>query len=91
LAQAAKNLQSIADSTPGSTADPDSWETSNLLHVGQLLTAVAALREETRGGHVRSDFTERDDAHWLGHTYAVREADGAIATSFHPVLPQSVS
>ena len=91
LAQAAKNLQSIADSTPGSTADPDSWETSNLLHVGQLLTAVAALREETRGGHVRSDFTERDDAHWLGHTYAVRKADGAIATSFHPVPPQSVS
>jgi L-aspartate oxidase len=91
LAQAAKNLQSIAKSTPGSTADPDSWETSNLLHVGQLLTAVAALREETRGGHVRSDFTERDDAHWLGHTYAVREADGAIATSFHPVPPQSMS
>lgn len=91
LAQAAKNLQFIADLTPGSTADPDSWETSNLLHVGQLLTAVAALREETRGGHVRSDFTQRDDAHWLGHTYAVREADGAITMSFHPVLPQSVS
>ena len=91
LAQGAKNLQFIADLTPGSTADPDSWETSNLLHVGQLLTAVAALREETRGGHVRSDFTQRDDAHWLGHTYAVREADGAITMSFHPVLPQSVS
>jgi L-aspartate oxidase len=91
LAQAAKNLQVIADSSPGSTADPDSWETSNLLHVGQLLTAVAALREETRGGHVRSDFTERDDAHWLGHTYAVRVADGSITTSFHPIAPQDLS
>jgi L-aspartate oxidase len=88
LAQAAKNLQTMADSTPGSTADPDSWETSNLLHVGQLLTAVATLREETRGGHVRSDFVDRDDAHWLGHTYAVREADGSITTSFHPITPQ---
>ena len=91
LAQAAKNLQVIADSSSGSTADPDSWETSNLLHVGQLLTAVAALREETRGGHVRSDFTERDDAHWLGHTYAVRVADGSITTSFHPIAPQDLS
>ena len=88
LAMAAKNLEAIADSTPGATADPDSWETSNLLHVGQLLTAVASLREETRGGHVRSDFTDRDDARWLGHTHAVREADGSITTSFHPVSPQ---
>jgi len=88
LAQAAKNLQAVADSALGMTADPDSWETSNLLHVGQLMTAVATLREETRGGHVRSDFTERDDAHWLGHTYAVREADGSITTSFHPIAPR---
>ncbi|HEY5247462.1 MAG TPA: L-aspartate oxidase, partial [Dermatophilaceae bacterium] len=70
LAQTAKNLQIIADSAPGSTADPDSWETSNLLHVGQLLTAVAALREETRGGHVRSDAAERDDGRWLGNIHA---------------------
>jgi L-aspartate oxidase len=90
LAQAAKNLQVIADSARGLTADPDSWETSNLLHVGQLLTLVAALREETRGGHIRSDFTDRDDAHWLGHTYAVREADGSITTSFHPIAPQEL-
>jgi L-aspartate oxidase len=88
LAQVAKHLQVIADSTPGSTADPDSWETSNLLHVGQLLTVLATLREETRGGHVRSDFTDRDDVLWLGHTYAVRESDGSIATTFHPVSPQ---
>jgi len=88
LAQGAKTLEVIADSAQGPTADPDSWETSNLLHVGQLLTAVAALREETRGGHIRSDFADRDDAAWLGHTYAVREADGSITTSFHTVTSQ---
>jgi len=91
LAQATKNLGVIADATPGSTADPDSWETSNLLHVGQLLTAVAALREETRGGHVRSDFVDRDDANWLGHICAVREADGSITTSFQPITPNHPS
>lgn len=91
LADGAKTLEAIADATPGSKADPDSWETSNLLHVGQLLTEVATLREESRGGHVRSDFTDRDDARWLGHTYAVREEDGSIATSFHPVTSQDPS
>jgi L-aspartate oxidase len=91
LAQGAKTLEGIADAARGLTADPDSWETSNLLHVGQLLTAVATLREETRGGHVRSDFTDRDDAHWLGNTHAVREADGSITTSFHPISPQGAS
>ncbi len=86
MARAAKTLEAIADDAQGTTADPDAWETSNLLHVGQLLTAVATLREETRGGHIRSDFTGRDDAHWLGHTHAVRETDGSITTSFHPVI-----
>jgi len=87
LAQGAKTLEAIAAAAQGSTADPDSWETSNLLHVGQVLTAMATLREETRGGHVRSDFIDRDDAHWLGHTYAVRGADGSVTTSFHPITP----
>ena len=87
LAQGAKTLEAIAATARGSTADPDSWETSNLLHVGQVLTAMATLREETRGGHVRSDFIDRDDAHWLGHTYAVRGADGSVSTSFHPITP----
>jgi L-aspartate oxidase len=91
LARAAKTLEAVAQSASGRTADPDSWETSNLLHVGQLLTAVATLREETRGGHIRSDFTGQDDAHWRGHTYAVREAGGSIATSFHPITSPDVA
>jgi L-aspartate oxidase len=85
LAEAAKALEVIADSAQGLTAGPDSWETSNILHVGQLLTEVATLREETRGGHLRCDFPDRDDSRWLGRTDAVREADGSVTTSFHPV------
>jgi nicotinate-nucleotide pyrophosphorylase (carboxylating) len=49
---------------------------------------VATLREETRGGHVRSDFTDPDDAHWLGHVYASRDADGSITTAFRPITSQ---
>jgi L-aspartate oxidase len=91
MAVAAKTLQAIADSPRGSSADPDAWETSNLLHVGQLVTAVARVREESRGGHVRSDFRDRDDAHWLGHTFAVRESDGSVTLKFHPITPQDQS
>ena len=52
-----------------------------------MLTTVAALREETRGGHLRSDFPDRDDAHWLGHLLAVRRDDGTVETSYHPLPP----
>ena len=56
-----------------------------MLHLGQVLTTVAPLREETRGGHLRSDFPERDDAIWLGHLHAVRRPDGVVDTSYHRV------
>ena len=49
------------------SAGPKSWETTNLLHLGRVLSVLAGRREETRGGHVRSDFPERDDVRWLRH------------------------
>lgn len=84
-AAALADLASGADATEGG---PKSWETTNLLHLGQLLTHLAALREETRGGHVRDDFTARDDEHWRGHLRAVRGPDGAVTTSYHPTRDQ---
>ena len=64
---------------------PDTWETSNLLHLGQALSLVAHLREETRGGHVRSDFPDRDDARWLRHLTTTRSADGTLVVTERPV------
>ncbi|KGN33935.1 aspartate oxidase [Knoellia sinensis KCTC 19936] len=57
---------------------PKTWETTNLLHLGQVLTALAARREETRGGHVRSDFPERDDARWLARQSVVVAPDRSL-------------
>ena len=91
LESTASALATLAAEADGEEGGPKSWETTNLLHLGQLLTQVAALREETRGGHVRSDFVDRDDAHFLGHVRAVRAADGILATSFHPTAPQDLS
>ena len=46
---------------------------------------MAHRREETRGGHVRSDFPERDDAHWLLHLTTTRPAAGALVVTERPV------
>ena len=66
-AGALEALAALAAAAADATAEPGpaTWETTNLLHLGQALSLVAHRREETRGGHVRSDFPERDDAHWL--------------------------
>jgi L-aspartate oxidase len=87
LAATDHELATLAKATEagGATPEPAAWEATNLLHLGQILTTLAALREETRGGHVRSDFPERDDVHWLGHLQAVRRDDGTVQTSYHPL------
>ncbi|MFX4287703.1 L-aspartate oxidase [Janibacter sp. G349] len=64
------------DAEPG----PQTWETSNLLHLGQALATAAHLREETRGGHVRRDHPHHDDETWAAHLLHVRDPhDGELA------------
>ncbi len=64
---------------------PRTWETTNLLHLGQALALLAHRREETRGGHVRTDHPERDDERWLVHQGLQRAPDGVLALVEHPV------
>lgn len=73
------------EASPG----PRTWETSNLLHLGQALTLAAQLREETRGGHVRSDFPELADQ-WRGHLHIRRRTDGTLMVQFAEVPQQPV-
>ena len=39
----------------------------SLVTVGFLIARAALRREESRGGHFRSDFPQRDDIHWRKH------------------------
>lgn len=76
---------------PPTEAEPGTrtWETTNLLHLGQALTLAALLREETRGGHLRSDFPDRSDT-WRGHLILQRHEDGTLTVRFAPVPAQDV-
>jgi len=52
---------------PSSRRTVDDWRRFNLLTVARLIARAALRREESRGGHYRGDFPERDDAHWRVH------------------------
>lgn len=44
--------------------DPAAWRTASLVTVARLIARAARRRTESRGGHYRSDYPERDDVHW---------------------------
>jgi len=52
---------------PGLSFDVEDWRRVNLLAVARLIARAALRREESRGGHFREDFPERDDLHWKVH------------------------
>ncbi|WP_149203753.1 L-aspartate oxidase [Actinotalea subterranea] len=83
LAAAAEALAAVptaAHEVPGVVAAPQTaeWETTNLHQVASVLTATAAARTESRGGHFREDHPEPDDA-WRTHLVASLGTDGTLA------------
>jgi L-aspartate oxidase len=51
----------------------EEYEFANLLTCAMLTMQAALAREESRGGHYREDFPERDDLLWRKHTLLNRE------------------
>jgi L-aspartate oxidase len=73
LAKAEAELASIEGSLAAPGRNVGELELFNLLTVARHIVASAVLREESRGVHLRSDFPERDDAHWRRHVLIERE------------------
>ena len=49
-----------------------------LLDMADCLVAAALNRTESRGGHAREDFPDRDDVNWLKHSLAYKPASGWV-------------
>ncbi len=56
-------------------SDGDAWRHFNLLTVARLIARAALRREESRGGHYRADFPDRNDRDWKFHAVDTRRAE----------------
>jgi len=62
------------------------WELGNLLELAEITTVSALARTESRGGHSREDYPQRDDQNWLKHTLAFTDDKGRIELRYKPVV-----
>ena len=63
----------------------NAWELGNMLDVAEAVTVSALNRTESRGGHAREDYPERDDERWLRHSLIVKK-NGKLDISYKPVV-----
>ncbi len=68
LAQRMKNISINDSSHTFNTAKVEAFELENLMAVALATIHSAYAREESRGAHSRTDFTERDDKSWMRHS-----------------------
>jgi len=73
---------SIQDKSFGyNTELAEAIELGCLLDVAEISVICALNRKESRGGHFREDFPDRNDADFLKHTLAYRRGNTVVVSS----------
>ncbi len=67
LLSAVERLKHINASLGGALQTREGFQVANLATVAELVAQAALIREESRGGHYRVDYPDRDDTHWNRH------------------------
>ena len=63
----------------------ETWELDNLMRQALVTIESAHNRTESRGGHAREDYPDRDDVDWMKHTLAWLGDDGETTIDYRPV------
>jgi succinate dehydrogenase / fumarate reductase flavoprotein subunit len=63
----------------------ETLELDNLIAQAVVTMDSARNRTESRGGHAREDFPERDDKNWMKHTLAWIDDKGKVTIDYRPV------
>ncbi len=69
----------------------ETLEYDNLLAQAVVSLDSAINRKESRGGHAREDYPDRDDANWMKHTYVWLNEDGTSRIDYRPVHENTMS
>ena len=69
----------------------ETLELENLLIQAQTTIQGAQNRTESRGGHARDDFEERDDENWMKHTLTWVDDTGSVTFDYRPVHMYTLS
>jgi succinate dehydrogenase/fumarate reductase flavoprotein subunit len=60
-------------------------ELGNMLGMAEIIATAALARQESRGGHFRTDYPKRDDKNFLKHSL-VYPKDGELEIKYKPVV-----